>query len=135
MKKKLYIKNDKGRYEEYQIPDMDISETLFRRINGKYVPVSVNCTNDLPEGVWVVTRGRSSKETISGKYLKELMMLDKVSDLQEMPSLAELGAMRKCANYVLEEIGDINTMTKAEIVNTIVGKVFNYSKKDKNSNI
>lgn len=54
---KLYTKNGKGRYEEYQIPDMDVSDTLFRRINGKYVPVSVNCTNDLPEGVWVVTRG------------------------------------------------------------------------------
>lgn len=129
MKKKLYIKNDKGRYEEYQVPDMDISETLFRRINGKYVPVSVNCTNNLSDGVWVVTRGRSSKETISGKYLKELMMLDKVSDLKEMPSLAELGAMRKCANYVLEEIGDISTMTKAEIVNDIVGKVFEYAKR------
>lgn len=135
MKKKLYIKTEKGRYEEYQVPDMDISETLFRRINGKYVPVSIRCTNALTEGVWVVTRGRSNREIISGKYLKELMMLDKVSDLQEMPSLAELGAMRKCANYVLEEIGDISTMTKAEIVNAIVGKVFNYSKKDKNSNI
>ena len=126
MKKKLYTKNEKGRYEEYQVPDMDISENLFRRINGKYVPVSANCTNDLPEGVWVVTRGRSNREIISGKYLKELMILDKVSDLKEMPSLAELGAMRKCANYVLEEIGDINTMTKAEIVNAIVGKVFEY---------
>ena len=129
MKQKLYTKTEKGRYEEYQVPDMDISETLFRRINGKYVPVSVNCTDDLPEGVWVVTRGRSNREIISGKYLKELMMLDKVSDLQEMPSLAKLGAIRKCANYVLEEIGDINTMTKAEIVNAIVGKVFEYSKK------
>lgn len=129
MKQKLYIKNDKGRYEEYQIPDMDVSETLFRRINGKYVPVSICRANDLPEGVWVVTRGRSTREIISGKYLKELMMLDKVSDLQEMPSLAELGAMRKCANYILEEIGDINTMTKAEIVNAIVGKVFEYAKR------
>ena len=126
MKKKLYTKNEKGRYEEYQVLDMDVSETLFRRINGKYVPVSVKCTNDLPEGVWVVTRGRSNREIISGKYLKEIMMLEKVSDLKEMPSLAELGAMRKCANYVLEEIGDINTMTKAEIVNAIVGKVFEY---------
>ena len=135
MKKKLYTKNEKGRYEEYQIPDMDVSETLFRRINGKYVPVSVNCTNDLPEGVWVVTRGRSNREIISGKYLKELMMLDKVSDLKEMLSLAELGAMRKCANYVLEEIGDISTMTKAEIVNAIVRKVFEYSKRDKSSKI
>ena len=127
---KLYTKNEKGRYEEYQIPDMDVSETLFRRINGKYVPVSISCfNNDLPEGVWVVTRGRSSREIISGKYLKELMMLDKVSDLKEMPSLAELGGWQKCANYVLNEIGDIFAMSKIEIVNAIVGKVFEYSKK------
>ena len=126
---KLYTKNEKGRYDEYQIPDIGVSETLFRRINGKYVPVSINCSNDLPEGVWVVTRGRSSREIISGKYLQELMMLDKVSDLKEMHSLAELGGMRKCANYVLDTIGDISTMTKNEIVNAIVGKVFEYSKK------
>ena len=129
MKQKLYTKNEKGRYEEYQIPDLDMAETLFRRINGKYVPVSVNCANDLQEGVWVVTRGRSSREIIRGKYLKELMMLDKVSDLKEMPCLAELGVWHKCANYVLDEIGDISTMTKNEIVNAIVGKVFEYSKK------
>ena len=126
---KLYTKNEKGRYEEYQVPDMDISETLFRRINGRYVPVSLSCTYDLPEGVWVVTRGRGSREIINGKYLRELMMLDKASDLKEMPSLAELGSMRKCANYVLDIIGDISTMTKNEIVNAIVGKVFEYSKK------
>ena len=129
MKQKLYTKNEKGRYEEYQIPDLDMADTLFRRINGKYVPVSVNCANDLQEGVWVVTRGRSSREIIRGKYLKELMMLDKVSDLKEMPCLAELGVWHKCANYVLDEIGDISTMTKNEIVNAIVGKVFEYSKK------
>lgn len=128
--KRLYTKNNNGRYEEYQIPDLDVSETLFRRINGKYVPVSINCTRDLPEGVWVVARGRSSREIISGKYLKELMMLDKVSDLKEMPSLAELGGWQKCAKYVLNEIGDISTMSKIEIVNAIVGKVFEYSKKD-----
>lgn len=128
---KLYTKNEKGRYEEYQIPDFDMSDTLFRRINGKYVPVSIYCAKDIPEGIWVVTRGRSSREIISGKYLKESMMLDKVSDLKEMPSLAELGSWRKCANYVLNEIGDIFAMSKIEIVNTIVGKVFEYSKKSK----
>ena len=126
---KLYTKNEKGRYEEYQIPDFDMADTLFRRINGKYVPVSINGANDLPEGVWVVTRGRSSREIISGKYLQELMMLDKVSDLKEMPSLAELGSWRKCANYVLKEIGDIFAMSKIEIVNAIVGKVYEYSKR------
>ena len=130
MKKKLYTKNEKGRYEEYQIPDMDVSETLFRRINGKYVPVSVYRTDDLPEGVWVVTRGRSSREIISGKYLKEMMMLEKVSDLKEMPSLAELGGWQKCAKYALDEIGNFESMTMNEIVYAVVGKVFEYSKKE-----
>ena len=129
MKEKLYTKNEKGRYEEYQIPDIDISETFFRRVNGRYVPVSVNCTNDLPEGVWIVTRGRSHREVLSGQYLKELLKLDKVSDLKEMPSLAELGSWQKCANYVLRTIGDIDTMTRNQIVNAIVGKVYEYSKK------
>ncbi len=124
---KLYTKNEKGRYEEYQIPDVDVSETLFRRINGKYVPISVNYANDLPEGVWVVTRGRSSREIISGKYLKELMRLDKVADLKEMPNLNELGDWQKCAKYVLDEIGDFESMTMNEIVYAIVGKVFEYS--------
>ena len=126
---KLYTKNENGRYEEYHIPDLDVSETLYRKINGRYVPESINCTSDLPEGVWVVTRGQSHREIISGKYLKELMMLDKVSDLQEMPNLAELGSWRKCANYVLSTIGEISSMTMAEIVNAIVGKVYEYSKK------
>ena len=126
---KLYTKNEKGRYEEYQIPDIDVSETLFRRINGKYVPVSTTYSNDLPEGVWVVTRGSSCKEIVYGQYLKERMKLDKASDLKEMPSLAELGGWQKCAQWVLDEIGDINTMTKNDIVYAVVGKVFEYSKK------
>ena len=127
---KLYTKNEKGRYEEYQIPDLDISETLFRRINGKYVPVSTTYSNDLPEGVWVVTRGSSCKEIVYGQYLKELMKLDKASDLKEMPSLAELGGWQKCAQWVLDEIGDFESMTMKEIVYAIVGKVYEYSKRE-----
>ena len=130
MKQKLYTKNEKGRYEEYQIPDVDVSETLFRRINGKYVPVSTTYPNELPEGVWVVTRGSSCREIISGQYLKELMKLDKASDLQEMRSLAELGGLQKCAKYVLDEIGDFESMTMKEIVYAIVGKVYEYSKRE-----
>ena len=57
------------------------------------------------------------------------MMLDKVSDLKEMPSLAELGGWQKCAKYVLDEIEDIESMTMSEIVYTIVRKVYEYSKR------
>ena len=126
---KLYTKNENGRYEEYHIPDLDVSETLYRKINGRYVPESINCTSDLPEGVWVVTRERSHREMISGKYLKEQLGLEKASDLKEMPNLAELGSWKKCADYALRTIGDIDKMTRNEIVNAIVGKVFEYSKK------
>ena len=126
---KLCIKEENGRYEEYQIPDLDVSETLYRKINGRYVPESINCTNDIPEGVWVVTRELSYWEIISGKYLKEQLGLEKASDLKEMPNLAELGSWQKCANYVLRTIGDIDKMTRNEIVNAIVGKVYEYSKK------
>ena len=127
---KLYTKNEKGRYEEYQIPDVDVSETLFRRINGKYVPVSTTYDKDLPEGVWVVTRGSSCREIIWGQYLKEIMKLDKASDLKEMPSLAELGGWQKCAQWALDEIRDFESMTMKEIVYAIVGKVYEYSKRE-----
>ena len=130
MKQKLYTKNEKGRYEEYQIPDIDVSETLFRRINGKYVPASTTYDKDLPEGVWVVTRGSSCREIIWGQYLKELMKLDKASELKEMPSLAELGGWQKCAQWALDEIGDFESMTMKEIVYAIVGKVYEYSKRE-----
>ena len=56
-------------------------------------------------------------------------MLDKVSDLKEMPSLAELGDWQKCAKYVLNEIGDFESMTMNDIVYAVVGKVFEYSKR------
>ena len=37
----LYTKNSKGRYQEYKIPDLDISKTFYRKINGKYERVSM----------------------------------------------------------------------------------------------
>ena len=60
----------------------------------------------------------------------EQKAIDEVADLKEMPCLAELGDWHKCANYVLDEIGDISTMTKNEIVYAVVGKVFEYSKNE-----
>ena len=48
-----------------------------------------------------------------------------------MPSLAELGDWQKCAKYVLNEIGDFESMTINEIVYAVVGEVFEYSKKEK----
>ena len=43
--------------------------------------------------------------------------------------VGELGGWQKCAKYVLNEIGNVESMTMNEIVYAIVGKVYEYSKR------
>lgn len=31
----LYVKNSKGRYQEYKIPENDISNTLYGKVQGR----------------------------------------------------------------------------------------------------
>lgn len=128
---KLYTKNEKGRYEEYDIPTLDTDDTLYRKINGKYVPFSMLVGHDLPEGVWLIMRHRSSTEYISGKFLKESMGLDKIGDIKEMPNLAELGGYHKCSNWVCMNIDREEWYRPSSIqdkVNYILGLVWKYCK-------
>ena len=100
-KPKLYIKNDKGRYEPYQLPEPDISETAYKKINGKYEPVGRFFDRDyLTQGVWVVY---CDNAFCNGKYLKEKFRLEKVSDLQ-YPTIAELGGMEAAIHQAWEEL-------------------------------
>ena len=110
----------------------DMTEEEYERVvafsdwynkNGKGTPTFSDAIE------WARRDGQA--ERLSAESTSELVMIDKVSDLKEMPCLAELGDWHKCANYVLDEIGDISTMTKNEIVYAIVRKVFEYSKKEK----
>lgn len=87
---KLYTKNSKGRYEEYKIPECDTSDTFYQKINVRYEPACMLLHDSLPDGVWVVTRHRSSTEYISVAYLRELFRLDKVSDIERFP-LSKMG--------------------------------------------
>ena len=75
---KLYTKNSKGRYQEYKIPDLDISKTFYRKINGKYEPTNMLLYDSLEEGVWVVTRQSSTVNIIRADYLRESFHLDKI---------------------------------------------------------
>jgi hypothetical protein len=101
-KPKLYIKNDKGRYEPYQLPEPDVSDTVYRKINGKYEPVGIwEKHNWLQEGVWVVI---SDHSYCNGKYIKDRFRFDKVSDLQ-YPTIAELGGIRQAAQQAINDLG------------------------------
>lgn len=96
----LYTKNEKGRYEPYKLPEPDVSETAYRKINGKYEPVGRFYDRDhLTEGVWVVYCDHGF---CNGKYLRDKFHMDKVSELQ-YPTLAELGGIEQAIEQAWRE--------------------------------
>ena len=125
--KQLYFKNGKGRYEPYN-PEPETDNKLYRKVNGKYVPCEMEVEhNALTEGVWVVTRDKSCKSISNAKYLRELFMLEKCSELDYVP-ISKLGGLEKCARYVIGDMELMNTecVTTHDFVHAIVGKVFEY---------
>lgn len=141
MKQKLYIKNEKGRYEEYK-PEMKIDDTnlFFRKRGGKYFPCGRHDVCDrMSEGVWVVLSNLSycSKSISSGDYLKELFQIHKVSGIEEV-SIAQLGGLEKYADYVKHEwneyyrnymLGHEWSPSNSDVIHFIIGKVFEFNEK------
>lgn len=140
-KPKLYIKNEKGRYEEYKpVLKTDYSDMLFRKVGNKYIPCERVCFHDtLSEGVWVVLSNLSycSKQIASGDYLKELFQIHKVSGIEE-PTIAQLGGLEKCYDYVSREwnkyyqdymLGHEWKPSNHDAIHFIIGKVFEYNQK------
>ena len=143
MKQKLYIKNEKGRYEEYK-PEMktDDDDLLFRKVKGKYVPCGRNEHLDrLSEGVWVVLSNLSycSRQMASADYLKDLFQIQKVSGIEEV-SIAQLGGLEKYYDYVASEwnkyykdylLGHEWSPSNSDAIHFIIGKVFEFNEKQK----
>lgn len=127
---KLYVKNAKGRYDEYHIPELDTNGTIYQKINGKFVPVSMLATKDIPEGVWVVTRNRSCHEYINGKYVRECFHLEKASDIEKFP-LSKVAHINKVYHRIIDELDvhntDVRPMTNHELIKTIVGMVYKFN--------
>ena len=124
---KLYIKNDKGRYEPYTIPEHDIDKTMYRRVNGKYVPVSMLVDDNIPEGIWVVTSRPSVRSITNGTYLRESFKLDKVADLQRFP-MTKIASMKQCVDHILyNERFSIDGKSVHDIVSEVVGMVYKYN--------
>jgi len=125
-KPKFYIKNAKGRYEEYKEPVQDYDNKLYRKVGNRYEPCDMLVTQSLSEGVWVVTKHKSSKSYASGKYLLENFMCLKASDIQEV-SLAKLGGMEKLAHYLSQHWDELPTnASQYERCQAIVGLLFKY---------
>lgn len=138
---KLYIKNEKGRYEEYKpVLKTDDCDLLFRKAGNKYIPCErYRCHDTLGEGVWVVLSNLSfaGRQIVSGDYLKELFQIHKVSGIEE-PTMAQLGGLEKCYDYVYHEwdkyyedykLGHEWNPSNHDVIHFIIGKVFEYCKK------
>ena len=124
---KLFVKNNNGRYEPFTMPEHDIAKTMYRRINGKYVPVSMFASDHLTDGVWVVTSRPSVRSLTNGTYLRESFKLDKVADLQRFP-MTKIAGMKQCVDHILwNERFSIDGKSVHDIVSEVVGMVYKYN--------
>ncbi len=126
----LYVKNSKGRYEEYKIPERDISNTLYSKVNGRYEPACMCLNHELDEGVWVVTKQPSICSVIRGTYLRESFHLDKAADIERFP-LSKMGHIKKVTERIIDELRlgntDTRVMTNNELIKLVVGLVYKYN--------
>lgn len=135
-KPKLYVKNEKGRYEPYREPEPPYNNVLYRKVKRGnktvYVPQSMRLSYEIDEGVWVVVKNIYGKSYTNGKYLNDCFMCLKASDIQDV-SLAKLGGMEKLADYLSFRWGDLpRNVSQADLCRAIVGILFQYEKeKDK----
>lgn len=141
-KQKLYIKNEKGRYEEYK-PELktDDCNLFFRKIKGKYMPCGryEHIGSMATEGVWVVLSNLShcSHQMASGDYLKDLFQIQKVSEIEDV-TIAQLGGLEKYYDYVASEwdkyykdymLGHEWSPSNSDAIHFIIGKVFEFNEK------
>ena len=140
-KQKLYIKNEKGRYEEYRhIMKADDGNLFFRKVKGKYVPCGRREHIDrLSEGVWVVLSNLShcSSQMTSADYLKDLFQINKVSGIEDV-SISQLGGLERYYDYVASEwnkyykdymLGHEWSPSNSDAIHFIIGKVFEFNEK------
>ena len=135
-KPKLYVKNEKGRYEPYREPEPPYNNVLYRKVKRGnktvYVPQSMRLSDEIGEGVWVVVKNIYGKSYTSGKYLNDCFMCLKASDIQDV-SLAKLGGMEKLADYLSFRWGDLpRNVSQADLCRAIVGLLFEYEKEKEN---
>ena len=129
---KLFIKNDKGRYEPFNI-DNDVSDTVFMRRNGKYVPIGRRHEeNSLTEGIWIVYGTPSCRSILNGTYAHELFNRYKVADLPDIP-LIECASLSKltdeiCHNLQQQSDNHLLNMSVHELIAAIVGELYRLTK-------
>lgn len=136
-KQQLYIKNAKGRYEPYEPPKVNVSETLFLKVGNKYVAYGRRLNEDyLTDGVYVVRSDKSGgiRGIASVGYLEECYRIDKVSNNYRITA-EQLASLEDYSDFALKELRKLKTekaetgfgISTAEEVACVIGSVFKFS--------
>lgn len=129
---KLFFKNEKGRYEPYNV-DNDISDTVFMRNNGKYIPIGNRHTEgSLTEGIWVVYGTASCRSILNGSYAHELFNTYKVADLPDIP-IIECASLAKFSDEISHRLQQeknhyLLNMSVYDLITAIVGELYRQTK-------
>ena len=126
-KPKLYIKLPNGRYAPYVEPRVEYDNMLYRKINGRYVPWGMDMrSNELDEGVWVISKSRGCTSYASEKSIHENYRCIKCGDIVEAPTLAQLGGYEKLCHHLLANWGRVDQTCVDTIIHSVVGILMEY---------
>jgi hypothetical protein len=139
MKKKqqLYIKNNKGRYEPYEPPKLNVSDNLYLRVGKRYVPYARRINEDyLTDGVYVVRcHKRGGLRSIAEVgYLEECYRIDKMSNNYRITT-EQMASLQDYSEFAYMKLIELRTERKesgyglstAEEIDCVIGSVFKFS--------
>lgn len=136
-KQQLYIKNDKGRYEPYEPPKVNVADTLFLKVGNRYIPYGRRLDEDyLTDGVYVVRCDKQCglRSISSVGYLEECYRIDKVSNNYRITT-EQLASLEDYSDFALGELRKLKSernascygLSTAEEVACVIGSVFKFS--------
>ena len=136
-KQQLYIKNEKGRYEPYEPPKVNVSDNLYVKVGRKYVPYGRRLNEYyLTDGVYVVRCDKQCgmRSISSVGYLEECYRIDKVSNNYRITT-EQMASLEDYADYAYEELRKFRAerctgvygLSTADEVACIIGSVFKFS--------
>lgn len=136
-KQQLYIKNEKGRYEPYEPPKVNVSDNLYVKVGRKYVPYGRRLNeNYLTDGVYVVRCDKQCgmRSISSVGYLEECYRIDKVSNNYRITT-EQMASLEDYSDYVWKELQKLRSekhtngygLSTADEIACIVGSVFKFS--------
>lgn len=137
-KQKLYIKNDKGRYEPYKEPDY-ADKNVYKKVGRKYVPFGLYFYSEerLQDGLWLVRHRGASSSISNADHLASKWGLTKVGDIPvtDVTKLATADDIHRVIDrYLFDHFGFcVGNIPHQDISDELVSLIMNIGKEERNA--